>query len=100
MVEHPLDKVSGHEHLFGENIQQLVVDDQVFLHTELRHLLQSSVDKLHVAAPPHVPLDEDVHHFVERGLGCDLTGHLLKQVIMADQRLVPLPVVLIGGLCR
>lgn len=100
MVEHTLDEVSGHEHLFGKNIQQLVVDDQVFLHAELWHLLQSRVDKLHVATPPHVSLDVDVHHLVERGLGFDLAGHLLKQIIVADQRLVPLPVILVGGLCR
>lgn len=99
MVEHSLDKVSGHEHLFGKNIQQLVVDCQVSLHAKLRHLLQSSVDKLHVTPPSHVSLGEDVHQFVKRGLGFGLFGHPFKQVIMHDQRLVPLLVILIDELC-
>lgn len=100
MVEHSLDEVSGYEHLFGKNIQQLVVDDQVSLHAELWHLLQSSVDKLHMATPSHVPLDEDVYHSVKRGLGFDLFGYLLKQVIIGEQRLVPLLVILLDELCR
>lgn len=99
MVEHSLDKVSGHKHLFGKNIQQLVVDHQVFLHAELRHLLQSGIDKLHMTTPPHVRLYEDVHHFVKCGLGSRLFVHPLKQVIVGDQRLVPLLVVLIDELC-
>ncbi|KAF3836752.1 hypothetical protein F7725_004216, partial [Dissostichus mawsoni] len=88
------------KHLFGEDVQQLVVDGQVSLHAELRHLLQSGVDELHVAAAPHVLLDEHLHHFVKRGLGFGLPGNLLKQVVMDDQRLVLFIVVLIDELCR
>lgn len=98
MVKHPLDKVPGHKHFFGKHIQQLVVDGQVSLHTELWHLPQSSIDKLHVATSPRIPLDEDVHHFVKCSLIFGLSGHLLKQVNMGCQRLVLL-LVLIGGLC-
>lgn len=98
MVKHSLDKVSGHKHFFGKHVQQLVVDGQVSLHAKLRHLPQGSVDKLHVATAPLVPLDEDVHHFVECSLVFDFSGHLLKNVCFGCQRLVLL-LVLVDGLC-
>lgn len=99
MVEHSLDKVSGHKHLFGENFQQLVVNNKVSLHTILWHLLQSSVDKLYVTPPSDVSLQEDLHHLIKRGLGFGLFGHLLKEVVMGDQRLVLL-VVIVGEILR
>lgn len=99
VVEHPLDEVSGHKHLFGENVQQLVVDGQVQVDAKLWHLLQGCVDELHMAAPPHVFLHKHVNHFVEGGLGSGLGGHQLKQVILSGHRRVLL-VLLIGEACR
>lgn len=100
VVEHSLDKVPGHKHFFRKNVQKLVIDGEVSLNAKLRHLLQSSVYELYVTPPSYVSLGEDVHHFVKRGFGFGLFGHLLKQVIMGDQKLVPLVVVIIDKLCR
>lgn len=103
MVEHSLDEVPGYENLFGENIQQLVVDGEVSLHSELRHLLQSSVDELNVTTSSDVSLEEHVHRFVKRGLGFIVFGHLLEQVVVGNQRLILLlvvVVVIVDEFCR
>lgn len=87
VVEHALDVVARHKHLLGEDVQQLVVDGQVPLHPELRHLLQGSVDELHVTPPAHVLLAEDLEDPGERGLGSGVPGRPFKQVLVGDQGL-------------
>lgn len=97
MVEHSLDEVSGHKHLFGKHIQQFIVDGEIPLHTKLWHLPQGGVDELYVAAPPHISLDEQVHDFVEHGLSSGFFGHMLEHVIIRQQGPV---LIFIGELCR
>ncbi len=47
MVEHSLDEVSGDEHFFRKNIQQLVVDGQVSLDAKLRQHMLLELDRIH-----------------------------------------------------
>lgn len=96
VVEHSLNKVSGHKNLFGKNIQQFVIYGKVSLYSKFGHFLQSSVDELHMATPSYVPLSEDINHLVKCGLGSGLFGHLLEQILLGDQGLGLLRVIVIN----
>lgn len=83
VVEHALDVVPGDKHLFGEDVQQLVVDHQVSLHAKLLHLQQGGVDELHVAAASLLPLGVHVDGFAEGGLGFGIVAATFKQVLVS-----------------
>lgn len=80
MVEHPLDEIPGNKHVFGEHVQQLVVHGQVPLHPKLGHLPQRRVNELHVAAPPDVALEVEVHSSGEGGLRFGGAGRAVEEV--------------------
>lgn len=80
-----LKDVARLEDLFGEDIQQQVVDIQVPFDTVLPHLTQCQINEVHMAPLVHVVLPEVLHSLHKAGLVLCPIWCLPKQLLVGCQ---------------
>lgn len=80
--EDALDDVARPEDLFGEDVQEQVVDGQIPLNAILPHLAQGQVDEVNMAALAHVVLPKILHSPHEACFVSLPTRSLPKQLLM------------------
>lgn len=85
--EDALDDAARPEDLFGEDVQEQVVDGQIPFNAILPHLTQGQVDEVNVATLAHVVLPKILHSPHKACFVSLPTWFLPKQLLMGRQGL-------------